>query len=257
MKFEQKKHKHKIIIASIFFFILMIIIFITSLFQWKSKDFWLETYFDWTQTNTIVDSKSQIDSIFNSFKQIKYKELEKKYLKESLSDDKRFKDMLSKSIYYIVPQSELHSYLVGHYRVKEFMGKDQYLIDCILGKIPHVIWLMDKRVIYKTLELQNELTKAGYDRNAFVITSGHRQPRWNETIKGARRSRHIRGHAVDITIQDINKDGIEDSEDKKIVLDLLDKKIIKNQGGLGLYPGTQSVHYDVRGRRARWNSFKR
>jgi len=237
--------------------LISISVFIASFYHWKTKDFWLQTYFDWTQTNPIVNSKSQIDSIFNSFKQIKYKDLEKKYLKESLSNDKRFKNMLSKSTYYIVPQSELNRYLVGHYRIKHFMGKDQYLIDCILGRTPHVIWLMDKRVIHKTLELQNELTKAGYDRNAFIVTSGHRQPNWNEAIKGARKSRHIKGQAVDISIRDINKDGIENTEDKKIVLDLLDKKIIKSQGGLGLYPGTQAVHYDVRGRRARWNSFKR
>jgi len=35
----------------------------------------------------------------------------------------------------------------------------------------------------------------------------------------------------------------------------LEKKVIKNEDGLGLYPGTQSVHYDVRGVRARWDSF--
>jgi len=51
------------------------------------------------------------------------------------------------------------------------------------------------------------------------------------------------------------KDGKSTKEDKDIVLDTLEKKVIKNEGGLGSYPGTQSVHYDVRGVRARWDSF--
>jgi len=36
---------------------------------------------------------------------------------------------------------------------------------------------------------------------------------------------------------------------------LLDKKIIRNEGGVGLYPNSSSVHFDVRGRRARWKSY--
>jgi uncharacterized protein YcbK (DUF882 family) len=38
-------------------------------------------------------------------------------------------------------------------------------------------------------------------------------------------------------------------------LDLLENEIIKNDGGIGLYPGTDRVHYDIRGTRARWNSY--
>lgn len=45
------------------------------------------------------------------------------------------------------------------------------------------------------------------------------------------------------------------AEDKQIVLDFLDKEIIGNKGGIGLYPGTKAVHFDVRGHRARWNSY--
>lgn len=107
------------------------------------------------------------------------------------------------------------------------------------------------------MALQDALTKKGWDRNGFMIASGHRTPSYNEIVKGARKSQHIKGKAVDISIGDINNDGDKNAEDKKIVLDLLDKHIIKNSGGLGLYPGTQAVHFDVRGRRARWNSYKR
>jgi hypothetical protein len=39
------------------------------------------------------------------------------------------------------------------------------------------------------------------------------------------------------------------------VLDLLEKEIIKSSGGIGRYPGTRAVHFDVRGYKARWDSY--
>lgn len=246
--------KRKLILSSTILFLFALI---GSFFFFETKNYWLQFYFDATQDNPAVTSKADIDKVLHQFETISYKKLDKAYLDHTLSNDKRFKNMLRKSTYYKVPQSALNQKLVGHFRIKHFMGKDQYLRDCVLGRVDTIIWLMDKRVIYKTLELQDELEKAGYDRNAFVVYNGHRAPQYNELIKGARKSRHIKGEAVDISIKDIDRNGRINSEDKKIVLNLLDKKIIRNSGGLGLYPGTQSVHYDVRGRRARWNSYKR
>jgi len=40
---------------------------------------------------------------------------------------------------------------------------------------------------------------------------------------------------------------------KKIILDILENKVIGDQGGIGRYPGTMSVHFDVRGFKARWD----
>lgn len=40
-------------------------------------------------------------------------------------------------------------------------------------------------------------------------------------------------------------------------MDLLETKIIKNTGGIGKYVETMSIHFDVRGWRARWNSYSR
>jgi len=95
-------------------------------------------------------------------------------------------------------------------------------------------------------------------------------PKYAKLIKGAQyyeiKGEHLfqkvvgdfrlkEGEAVDIKIGDINQDGFANQEDKTIVLDLLEKQIIKNTGGIGRYPGTLSVHYDVRGYRARWDSY--
>jgi len=133
--------------------------------------------------------------------------------------------------------------------------EDKYYKQCVRNKSDAVTCALNKKIFYKTLQLQQELDKQGYNKSGFVIRNGHRHPRYNERVGGAKKSRHIKGEAVDISIRDINKDGKSDKKDKDIVLDILEKKVIKNEGGLGLYPGTQSVHYDVRGVRARWNSY--
>ena len=63
----------------------------------------------------------------------------------------------------------------------------------------------------------------------------------------------IVGEALDLRINDINDDGRRTQADKQIVLDLLEQHIIKDKGGIGKYPGTMSVHFDVRGYKARWD----
>lgn len=256
MKKIPKKQKRLILLA-VLVVLLLFMYYNFSSMSWKTRDWWLEKHYDWTKENPPVDSHAAIDEIFNSFERVAFKDLDKEYLEYSLSDDKRFKKMLQKSTYYLVPQSELNRRLVGSFRIKNFIAKDKYYKECLWGKRLEIIWLMNKKVIHKTLELQDELRKMGHDPNAFVVTNGHRPPQYNEQIKGARGSRHIAGEAVDITVYDIDENGIVNKKDKKIVLELLDKKIIKDSGGVGLYPKTQSLHFDVRGRRARWNSFKR
>ena len=118
-----------------------------------------------------------------------------------------------------------------------------------------IICIFNEKIFYKTLELQDELEKLGYDPHGFTIVNGHRHPAYNERIGGASLSRHMKGEAVDITVDDVNMDGYANKADKDIILDLLERKIIGNEGGIGLYPGSGNVHYDVRGTRARWDSY--
>jgi len=76
------------------------------------------------------------------------------------------------------------------------------------------------------------------------VISGYRSPKYNRKIKGARRSQHMTASAADIKIK-----GMEPQEIKKIVEELIKKGLMK-QGGVGLYK--TFLHYDVRGRKARW-----
>jgi len=48
----------------------------------------------------------------------------------------------------------------------------------------------------------------------------------NEMVKGAKSSKHIMGQAVDIVINDIDRDGKYTEKDKNIVLDIAERIVI-------------------------------
>ena len=82
-----------------------------------------------------------------------------------------------------------------------------------------------------------------------TIMSGYRTPDYNKKCGGAKRSQHLLATAADIIVS-----GMTSLEVRDIVI-----KLIKNgemdSGGVGIYP--TFVHYDVRGRNARWGSYKK
>ena len=220
------------------------------------KDLIYESYYYLFDPQKEVTSYKEIDAVFASFPKKAYVELDKSYLSKTKSSKFKYKRLLKRKEYYVIGRKDLHTKIAGDVHVKDLLPqKDNYYKKC-LSSNEKLYWLMDKRVVYKLLDLQKELKKAGYNPKGFTVRNGHRYPSYNERIGGASVSRHILGEAIDLTIGDIDGNGrYEEKKDKKIVLELLDKKIIRNEGGVGLYPGTSSVHFDVRGRRARWNSY--
>jgi uncharacterized protein YcbK (DUF882 family) len=82
-----------------------------------------------------------------------------------------------------------------------------------------------------------------------TIMSGYRTPDYNKKCGGAKRSQHLLATAADIIVS-----GMTSLEVRDIII-----KLIKNgemdSGGVGIYP--TFVHYDVRGRNARWGSYKK
>lgn len=223
--------------------------------SYRFRDPILMLRYDFFHKNQFVKGEEQIDKILSQFQSIPYSKLPDSYKKNTLSDQEPYHKMLRRSTYYLVPSADVYKKIVGPYRIKNFMPKDASYKsnqDRIEGKI---VWLVDKRVLKKLLQLQNTLNEQGFDGNAFYVVNGYRHPSYNKKVGGASQSRHIVGQAIDISIRDIDKDGQVTKKDKAIVLDLLDKKIIRSFGGLGLYPNSQSVHLDTRGYRARWNSY--
>lgn len=222
---------------------------------WRVRDYINQWRYDRTHRQTSVKSVKEIQSILAQFERVSYDKLEKDYLAVTLSDQSPYKDMLSAKKYYYVTGDQIYQKIVGNYRIKDFLPKDRFYRSHIvkMDQSEGLYWLVNPKLLYAFLNLQNELKAQKYNSNAFVLVNGYRHPAYNKAKGGASRSRHMLGEAVDISIRDINRDGRSNQKDKAIVLKILDEKVIGNRGGLGKYPGSMSVHFDVRGRRARWD----
>jgi len=77
------------------------------------------------------------------------------------------------------------------------------------------------------------------------INSGYRSPKHNKSIGGASDSQHMKGTAADFTIPGRTPKQIA------IVIEGLIKDGKIKEGGLGIY--NNWIHYDIRGKKARWN----
>jgi len=77
------------------------------------------------------------------------------------------------------------------------------------------------------------------------LTNGYRCPTRNQEAGGVKNSQHLLGKAADIKIEGLTP------QEVAVILDRLttDGEIL--QGGIGIY--STFTHYDIRGKKARWN----
>lgn len=78
----------------------------------------------------------------------------------------------------------------------------------------------------------------------FISGSGYRTKSHNKEVRGAKNSLHLVAKAADISVK---------SKSPKQLGTIIEKLISEGkmkQGGLGIYPGF--IHYDIRGKKARW-----
>ena len=214
----------------------------------------LDPYYIFKADKSTVKYQSQVDSVLNQFKKVPFQSLNPAF---KASSGMNLNPQAYKSlIFYEIERADLPKKLANHFSVRDFVSKD--LLSTGYKSKNHPIYLLvDKKLIYKTLELCDSLNAKGYNDKGFEIVAAHRNPSQNNTVKGPPKSRDLKGQALDIRIRDINKDGQINQADKKIVLDLLEDRIIKDKGGVGRYVGTLSIHFDVRGTKARWDSYSR
>ncbi len=239
-------------LAFLFFFLLLLYL------AWRFtplKERSYQIWYDYSTQQQPIQSKNDIDEVLSQLEQITYQDLSKEYLDHTQSDLPTFKKMLENGTYYRVRGDQIFQYVVGDFRIKHFLPRDDYYYDHLssLQKEDYLNWLISKELLYTILDFQDALFENDYNETGFVIVNGFRHPSYNAEVGGAAQSRHVKGEAVDISIEDINDDGWANQTDKQIVLELLEKEIIKDKGGIGKYPGTMSVHFDVRGYRARWD----
>ena len=219
------------------------------------RHYWEAIFYDYSHQNNYVSTAAEIAAILEQFKSVALKDLPEEYRTQAKLDDNTYRKMVRNTSYYKIKKKDVYRKIVGDNRMVNLVTKDSAYYAMSYWSEDWLYWGIDKRILFKILALQDELTKQGYDRNAFYLKSGHRSPWYNEYVKGASKSRHILGQAVDIQVGDINRSGGFTAEDKVIVIQICEDKIIGNKGGIGLYPGTRAVHIDVRGYKARWNSY--
>jgi len=229
----------------------LIIVLVLTYFSWEKL---YQLRYDVTNSNLTVNKAEQINSVFGSLEQINFSDIPKDILEQTHSLKPAYKTKLATHVYYKLNRNDLFKKVVKDYRLKDFITKDALYLKTIYTNKNYYTCL-DKRVLYKFLELLHSLEDGGYNVNEVKLRSAYRHPKRNYYIGGASQSKHIFGEAIDIGIGDIDGDGKATSKDKEIVLEILDKKIIGNSGGIGLYPGTKAVHFDVRGHLARWNTY--
>ena len=226
-----------------------------AIFYWGTRDYFFQLLYDFNQDNERVTRRIEIDERLRKLEKVKFADLDEEYLQRSGSNADQFRNQLAGRSYYQVSRKEMNQFIVGNFRIKDFLSKDQFYRKALYDRDYLQYWLIDKRLLHRILDLQKELERKDLDPNGFRVRYGHRTPRLNEKVEGAKASRHILGEAADLVIGDINKDGKYTATDKEIVLKLLDKKVIGKRGGLGRYPGTKTVHIDVRGEKARWDTY--
>jgi uncharacterized protein YcbK (DUF882 family) len=110
-------------------------------------------------------------------------------------------------------------------------------------------------------QLKAELKKQGLNNGLVVMSS--KRANWHNHILtffgAASNSRHLSGDAIDILVLDVNNDQEINGKDVDITYEILDSKIVKNKGGLGIYKSEvgiwnrQMIHLDCRENRTRWS----
>ena len=240
--------------------ILIIVIVFGSLYigyryYWRVMEYIHKTLFDHRNSQSKIDTVEGIERVLGSLKTASYEDLPSDYKASTWSDDPNYAPLLKGKQFYVIDRNDFFKKVVGDFRIVDFIAKDRYYRNAICNQRESYYWLMDKKLLLKLLDLQDVLELSGYNRNGFGITNGHRHPKYNSKIGGASKSCHIKGQALDIVVFDVNGNGRYEPKDKEIILKLLDQQIIKDKGGIGRYPGTRAVHFDVRGYKARWDSY--
>ena len=77
------------------------------------------------------------------------------------------------------------------------------------------------------------------------INSGYRSQSHNAAVGGVQNSQHLTASAADISVK-----GMSTNQIKQAIENLIDSGKMK-QGGVGFY--STWIHYDIRGKKARWN----
>lgn len=132
---------------------------------------------------------------------------------------------------WLLFRKRMNNRLSKNFTLQEFASKDG-------AQTPESV-LDNLRELAKNLQVLRDIIG-----KPIKINSGYRSPEHNKSVGGVKNSMHVQGKAADIVIEGLTPRQV--AEQLEI---LIASKRIK-QGGLGIYP--TFVHYDIRGKKARW-----
>jgi len=154
------------------------------------------------------------------------------------------------------------TFIFPHFQLKQFLCKQE-------SGYPKYLVVREKLLLKLELLLE-KVNENGIAADSIFVMSGYRTPAYNRAIGNVMYSRHLWGGAADIYIDqqpkdgymdDLNKDGVINYKDAKVLYDTVNqlygkKFYVPFIGGLGLYMKTKNhgpyIHVDVRGTQARW-----
>ncbi|MFT4600557.1 MAG: hypothetical protein ACI857_000732 [Arenicella sp.] len=211
--------------------------------------------YDKDNVNDEVFNTDAVDKVLDQFETIKFEDLPESY--KTYSDPfGDFTTQMNGREYLIIKGEDVLQHLAGNNRIEDFLPGDEYKHknEADFSKNKKQYWLTDRKMIYMIIEFMDKLEEQGYNKYGFYVRESHRHPKLNKARGGASKSQHLFGKAADLVIEDINNDGKKNQADKTIALEILEE-IVGNKGGMGLYPGTMTIHIDCRGYRARWDTY--
>lgn len=121
--------------------------------------------------------------------------------------------------------------LTSNFKLSEFACKDGTAVPDIF--LPNIMELAKNLQV-----LRDALGKPIH------INSGYRSVAHNASVGGSPKSQHLLGKAADIRVN-----GLLPIEIAQVIEGLIKEGKMK-QGGIGIYKSF--VHYDIRGKKARW-----
>jgi len=120
---------------------------------------------------------------------------------------------------------------VSYFKISEFDSKDG-------AEMPSDVKMNVIELIDNLNVLRQELGSPLY------VNSGYRSPEHNKNIGGSLNSQHLTGKAADIRSNEYTPKQIREKIEELIKVGKM------KQGGLSAY--NTFVHYDIRGKKARW-----
>lgn len=231
-------------------------IYLLFLFVSCQKENPADLYDQETKQKAIYTHKG-VDSALSLLEQVPFHKLPKAYRKKANFQAYPNKNYPKRN-FYIVPGNKVYAFIAGRTRLHHLLPKDETYQRVISNQTKEEqILCINPSVIHKLLDLYLEMERINLDPKAIKVISGFRHPHENNRVKGARGSRHLIGDALDIKVGDVDKNGKIEKEDKWKVYKILNEKVIGNTSGIGRYPKSQVLHFDVRGYGARWDSYTR